>query len=282
MASPPLLKEQPMPELPEVEITRRGIAPHVVGQRVARVVVRNPKLRYGVPKSLAREFRGQTVDSVERRGKYLLLLSAAGTMMVHLGMSGNLRYLAQAPSAGKHDHVDVVFENGACLRLHDPRRFGSVLWLPQGEAQHKLLATIGPEPLSDEFNGEYLLTRSRGRSTAVKNFIMDSGVVAGVGNIYANEALFMAGIHPLRAAGRISIKRYRILANEIKCVLQAAIESGGSTLRDFVNSDGKPGYFAFKHKVYGRGSQACQVCGAMLKLVRLGQRATVYCSRCQR
>ena len=271
-----------MPELPEVETTRRGIAPHIQGQRVARVIVRNPNLRYGVPKILATEFRGQIVLSVERRGKYLLLVSGAGEMMVHLGMSGSLRYLEKALAPGKHDHVDVVFENGGCLRLHDPRRFGSVLWLPKGAAEHKLLANIGPEPLSDDFNGDYLFKRSRGRSVAVKNFIMDSGVVAGVGNIYANEALFMARIHPLRAANRISIKRYQILVDEIERVLQAAIESGGSTLRDFVNSDGKPGYFAFEHKVYGRDGQACEECGATLKLVRLGQRATVYCSRCQR
>lgn len=271
-----------MPELPEVETTRRGIAPHIQGQRVAEVIVRNYKLRYGVPKSLELEFVGQTIDEVVRRGKYLLLQSAVGSMMIHLGMSGSLRYLNEAKSPNKHDHVDVLLKNGGCLRLHDPRRFGSVLWLRSDEPEHALLKKIGPEPLSDEFDGYHLHHRSRGRNTAVKNLIMDSGVVAGVGNIYANEALFMAGIHPLRAAGRISLKRYDVLAVEIKRVLQAAIESGGSTLRDFVNSDGKPGYFAFEHKVYGRDGQPCQSCGATLKLVRLGQRATVYCGQCQR
>ncbi len=271
-----------MPELPEVETTRRGIAPHIQGQCVTKIIVRNPNLRYGVPKNLSKEFVGQTVNAVERRGKYLLFTSDAGAMMVHLGMSGSLRYLATALAPGKHDHVDIMFNNHGCLRFHDPRRFGSVLWLPQGEPEHKLLANIGPEPLSDDFNGNYLLKRAQGRRTAVKNLIMDSNVVAGVGNIYANEALFMARIHPLRAAGRISLKRYQVLVTEIKQVLQAAIASGGSTLRDFVNSDGKPGYFAFEHKVYGRDGQPCQSCGAKLKLVRLGQRATVYCGRCQR
>lgn len=271
-----------MPELPEVETTRRGIAPYIQGQRVAKVIVRNANLRYGVPKSLCKEFTGQTVDEVVRRGKYLLLRSSVGAMMVHLGMSGSLRYLEKSLPPGKHDHVDVIFKNQGCLRLHDPRRFGSVLWLRNDEPEHKLLSSIGPEPLSDEFDGEYLYARSRGRNTAVKNLIMDSGVVAGVGNIYANEALFMAGIHPLRSAGRISLNRYQRLVVEIKCVLEAAIKSGGSTLRDFVNSEGKPGYFAFEHKVYGRDGQPCQSCGASLKLVRLGQRATVYCGQCQR
>lgn len=271
-----------MPELPEVETTRRGIAPHIRGQRVAEVVVRNYKLRYGVPKHLEREFAGQTVDEVVRRGKYLLLQSAGGSMMIHLGMSGSLRYLNKVQAPTKHDHVDVLFKSGGCLRLHDPRRFGSVLWLRSDEPEHKLLKKIGLEPLSDAFDGRHLFERSRGRNTAVKNLIMDSGVVAGVGNIYANEALFMSRIHPLRAAGRISLKRYDVLVIEIKRVLQAAIDSGGSTLRDFVNSDGKPGYFAFEHKVYGRDGQPCQVCGARLKLVRLGQRATVYCGQCQR
>lgn len=271
-----------MPELPEVETTRRGIAPHIEGRLVTELIVRNPNLRYGVPRDLPTKISGRIINRVARRGKYLLLQTDAGAMMIHLGMSGSLRYLEQVSPPGKHDHIDVVLNNKGCLRLHDPRRFGSVLWLPQGAAEHPLLTKIGPEPLAEEFNAGYLYKRSRGRRGPVKNFIMDSAVVAGVGNIYANEALFMAGILPQRAAGRISFQRYKILVREIKTVLQAAIESGGSTLRDFVNSDGKPGYFAFEHKVYGRDGQPCLVCGASLKLLRIGQRATVYCGQCQR
>ncbi len=270
-----------MPELPEVETTRRGIAPHIEGHRIEDVVVRNSKLRYGVPRGLANKLCGQVVEQVVRRGKYLLLETEVGALMLHLGMSGSLRYVNDGLAATKHDHVDVVFASG-CLRLHDPRRFGSVLWLPVGSAEHPLLANVGPEPLSDEFNADYLYQRSRGRRGPIKNYIMDSKVVAGVGNIYANESLFMAGILPQRAAGRVSLDRYQILVIKIKQVLQAAIDSGGSTLRDFVNSDGKPGYFAFEHKVYGREGQPCLVCGDVLKLKRIAQRATVYCSSCQR
>lgn len=271
-----------MPELPEVETTRRGIAPHVCGRRVKSIIVRNAALRYGVPPQLAQQLPGSVIRAVERRAKYLLFVSDGGTMLIHLGMSGSLRYLERPGPPAKHDHVDIVFEGGACLRLHDPRRFGSVLWRAGVGAEHPLLASIGPEPLSPEFNAEALYHRSRGRSSAIKHFIMDSSVVAGVGNIYANEALFMAGIHPGRAAGRISLTRYRKLVDAIKNVLEAAIRSGGSTLRDFVNSDGKPGYFAFEHKVYGHAGAPCRCCGRPLKALRLGQRATVYCGHCQR
>ncbi len=270
-----------MPELPEVETTRRGIAPHIEGRRVNNVIVRNANLRYGVPSGLDKKLSGYKIEQVERRGKYLLLHAEPGALMLHLGMSGSLRYISDQSPPKKHDHVDVVFAKG-CLRLHDPRRFGSVQWLPRGELDHPLLANVGPEPLSDVFNGAYLYQRSHGRKGPVKNYIMDSKIVAGVGNIYANEALFLAGILPQRSAGKVSLARYELLAKEIKSVLQAAIDSGGSTLRDFVNSDGQPGYFAFEHKVYGREGQPCVTCGATLKLKRIAQRATVYCSACQR
>ena len=270
-----------MPELPEVETTRRGVEPYSRGFVVAEVEVREARLRWPVPTDLARRLAGQRVDSVERRGKYLLFNTAAGTLMVHLGMSGSLRVVAPGDPVGKHDHIDLRFRDGAWLRFNDPRRFGCFLWLEPGE-QHPLLDHLGPEPLSDEFDGEYLYRRSRGRKGAVKGFIMDGKVVVGVGNIYANEALFLSGIRPDRSAGRISAARYRRLAALIKQVLTSAIEQGGTTLRDFVGGDGKPGYFAQQLFVYGRVGQPCKRCGGTLREVRLGQRSTVYCVACQR
>ncbi len=270
-----------MPELPEVETTRRGIAPHLVGQRVAEVVVREPRLRWPIPEDLDVRLSGQRITAVERRAKYLLVQAEQGCLIIHLGMSGSLRLVPADQPAGKHDHVDLLLESGQRLRYTDPRRFGAWLW-SEAPLAHALLANLGPEPLSEAFDGQRLFTLSRGRSMAVKPFIMDNAVVVGVGNIYASEALFAAGIDPRRPAGAISQARYVRLADEIKRILAHAIERGGTTLRDFVGGDGKPGYFQQELFVYGRGGEFCKHCGATLKEVRLGQRASVFCGRCQR
>ncbi|MES3006708.1 MAG: bifunctional DNA-formamidopyrimidine glycosylase/DNA-(apurinic or apyrimidinic site) lyase [Pseudomonadota bacterium] len=270
-----------MPELPEVETTCRGIAPHILGQQVAAVVVRNPKLRWPVPAELALELPGRCVERVERRGKYLLLYAGDACLLVHLGMSGSLRVTSTQDALLKHDHIDIVMGSGAVLRYSDPRRFGCMLWLKESPFEHLLLKTLGPEPLTDEFSGRLLYTGSRGRKVPVKSFIMDSHVVVGVGNIYANEALFMAGIRPNRAAGRVSAERYERLASCIKEILARAITQGGTTLRDFVGGDGKPGYFKQSLHVYGRGGDACTTCGEVLQEIRLGQRSTVFCPHCQ-
>lgn len=271
-----------MPELPEVETTRRGIEPHVLKQRVVRVNVRQPLLRWPVSPELGTALPGNAFNSVGRRGKYLLLASARGTLLVHLGMSGSLRILPADTPAGKHDHVDIEFDNQTLMRFTDPRRFGSFIWVAGEPGSHKLLSSLGPEPLSDDFHGDYLYRRSRGRKIPVKAFVMDSKIVVGVGNIYANEALFAAGISPLRAAGRISLMRYQRLATEIKAVLARAISAGGTTLRDFTNSQGNPGYFKQSLNVYGRAAQACRSCGGELREVRQGGRSTVYCLQCQK
>ena len=270
-----------MPELPEVETTRRGIEPHLTGQKVKVMVVRQPKLRWPVPEALPERVAGQVISSVERRGKYLLLNIAGGAVMIHLGMSGSLYLVAEDQPAAYHDHVDLVLESGMALRLTDPRRFGSVLWQAGGES-HELLEKLGPEPLSDEFNADYLIRKCNGRKQAIKQLIMDSHIVVGVGNIYANEALFSAGIHPKRQAGRVSAIRLARLVEEIKQVLARAIEQGGTTLKDFVGGDGKPGYFKQELNVYGRAGKSCHNCNANLKEIRLGQRSTVYCPECQR
>lgn len=270
-----------MPELPEVETTRRGVSPFCQGQMVSGLVVREPRLRWPVPELLPGYLVGQTIETVERRAKYLLFRTAAGTLLVHLGMSGSLRVVDAAQLPGKHDHIDIQLASGACLRFHDPRRFGCFLWLGPGE-RHMLLNRLGPEPLSPEFDGDYLYRRSRGRSGPVKNFIMDGKVVVGVGNIYANEALFLCGVHPGRAAGRIAQARYQRLAATIKQVLTSAIEQGGTTLRDFVGGDGRAGYFALQLHVYGRAGEPCKRCGAALREIRLGQRSSVFCVTCQR
>lgn len=272
-----------MPELPEVETTRRGIEPHVKGQRVIAVVVRQPRLRWPVPVELmTQQMLGRSIDAVERRAKYLLLRIGDGYLIMHLGMSGSLRLVAQDAPLGKHDHVDLGLQNGQLLRLTDPRRFGSVLWQQGCASEHPLLARLGPEPLSDAFDGEYLFLLSRNRNQAVKQFVMDGHRVVGVGNIYANEALFEAGIDPRRAAGRISLARYQRLAQIIKAVLLRAIGQGGTTLKDFVGGDGRPGYFQQQLQVYGRGGEPCCRCGALLLQLKQGQRTTVYCPGCQR
>ena len=270
-----------MPELPEVETTRRGIEPHILNRTVTGVEIRQPKLRWPIPPRLADLLTGQTLRAVRRRAKYLLLESDAGTLILHLGMSGSLRILPPDTPALYHDHFDLQFEH-CCLRLRDPRRFGAVLWSEQPPEQHPLLRALGPEPLEEAFNGDYLYQQAQKRRGPVKNLVMDGHVVVGVGNIYASESLYRAGIHPNRPANRISAGRYRRLGDEIKAVLAAAIQQGGTTLRDFTQEDGKPGYFAQKLLVYGRTGQPCPGCGAPIRERRIGQRNSFYCSHCQR
>ena len=270
-----------MPELPEVETTRRGIQPHVVGRRVKQVIVRQRALRWPVTRRLQREFRGQCIDSVDRRGKYLLFRTQAGTAILHLGMSGSLRLVQTTQCAEKHDHIDIVLEGGKSLRLRDPRRFGSLHWTRQEPLRHPLLANLGPEPLLEEFNGDYLYEHSRGRKVAIKQYLMDSHTVVGFGNIYANESLFLAGIHPQRAAGRISRQRYDRLARAMKQILEESLAKGGTTLQDFINGDGNPGYFKQYLRVYGRAGQPCPACHEPVRQRQQGQRSTFFCPRCQ-
>ncbi len=270
-----------MPELPEVETTRRGIEPHILKQQVSEVIVRQGNLRWPVSAELRTQLPGQRITRVGRRGKYLLLETPAGVILVHLGMSGSLRISSKKSELKKHDHVDIIFKNGDILRYHDPRRFGCILWAGQQPFKHVLLAHLGPEPLDVDFSAEYLYRHSRARQSPVKNFIMDSQLVVGVGNIYANEALFAARISPRRRAGSLSRAACERLAGAIKDILQEAINQGGTTLRDFVGGDGKPGYFKQSLSVYGRGGQPCSVCAKPLKEIRLGQRSTVYCTQCQ-
>ena len=271
-----------MPELPEVETTRRGIAPHVTGRIVSRVLVREPRLRWPVPHALIEQLPGQAIASVGRRGKYLLLETTVGAALVHLGMSGSLRLIEADAPPGTHDHVDIVFADGLALRFRDPRRFGSLLWTTRPSQEHPLLRDLGPEPLDGDFSGGYLSAAARGRRVAVKPFIMNSHVVVGVGNIYANEALYLAGIHPRRAAGRIGRDRYHRLAAAIRRVLNESITAGGTTLRDFINGVGEPGYFAIHLRVYGRGGEPCPGCARPIREIRQGQRSTFYCPACQK
>ncbi len=271
-----------MPELPEVETTRRGIAPYVVDEKIKQVVVRERRLRWPVPAVLKRALTNSVVRKLDRRAKYLLFYTDSGCMLLHLGMSGSLRIVKTGTAHTKHDHVDFEFFSGKVLRFRDPRKFGSIHWVTEDPFQHDLLKHLGPEPLDELFDVDYLYTKAANRKQSVKTFIMDSRIVVGVGNIYANESLFMAGINPLRKAGNISKARYALLVEAIKQVLASAITKGGTTLRDFINGEGKPGYFRNELQVYDRAEQPCVNCGQPLKLVRLGQRATVYCTRCQR
>lgn len=274
-------KPENMPELPEVETTRRGIEPHLGKQIIHKLIVRQPSLRWPIPKTLATILAGKQIHRVSRRAKYLLISVDNGTLIIHLGMSGSLRILTTDEPAQKHDHVDLVLQSGKTLRYTDPRRFGAWLWTTENIECHTLLAALGPEPLSDAFDGDYLHTQSNNRRLAIKSFLMDSHVVVGVGNIYASESLFMAGIHPARAAGRTSLARYRTLANCVKEVLSNSIRQGGTTLRDFVNGDGKPGYFQQSLLVYGKAGTCCPKCGNIIKEIRIGQRSSFYCVRCQ-
>lgn len=271
-----------MPELPEVETARRGIAPHLVGRRVATVTVRDRRLRWPIPSALLKELPGQRIDAIERRGKYLLLKTRAGTALLHLGMSGSLRILSADTPPQKHDHVDLVMDSGQALRLRDPRRFGALLWTRGDPAAHALLKDLGPEPLGDALDGDYLFAASRGRKVVVKSFIMDSHIVVGVGNIYASESLFLAGIRPQRPAGRVSRKEYAALAKGIKKVLNASIKAGGTSLRDFMREDGEPGYFSQRLRVYDREGERCYRCGGTIVAKVMGQRSTYYCPDCQK
>lgn len=270
-----------MPELPEVEVTRQGIAPAIEGALIVDVKVRIPRLRWPIPQDLGRKLAGVQIQKISRRGKYLLFHTNNGTLLCHLGMSGNLKILPHDLAPQKHDHVDIVFQHGQCLRFHDPRRFGAVLWIDGDPYQHPLLATLGPEPFSAQCSGAYLYQYSRGRTTPVKTMIMNSHVVVGVGNIYANEALFAAKILPTRQAGKVSLKRYQQLANHIKKILEQAIQQGGTTLRDFFHSDGNSGYFQLHLKVYGRKGLDCLDCDSPIRSIKLGQRSTFYCGNCQ-
>lgn len=270
-----------MPELPEVETTCKGIQPHIKNQKVVEIIVRQAKLRWQIPEEI-QDMVGQTIDSVERRGKYILLKVQKGTTLIHLGMSGSLRILEAGTPHEKHDHVDIIFENNKLIRLRDPRRFGAVLWTTQNPLKHKLIRSLGPEPLSDDFNTNYLYQQSRNRTVSIKQFIMNGHVVVGVGNIYACESLFKAGISPKRSAGKISKTRYKNLVKIIKEVLAAAIEQGGTTLKDFVQAEGSPGYFQQQLNVYGRAGEPCLVCSSVVKKITQGQRSTFHCAKCQR
>ena len=269
-----------MPELPEVETTRAGIEPHLVDRTITAVTVRENRLRWPVSPELSQMATGQTIVSVERRAKYLLIGLRRGFVMIHLGMSGSLRILAQETAPQRHDHFDMMLDSGVILRYRDPRRFGSIFWLDQ--LSHRLLDQLGPEPLGEDFDGTTLFKASRGKARNVKTLIMDAGVVVGVGNIYANEALYLAGIRPTQPAGKVTIKRYHRLADAIKSVLEKAIAAGGTSLRDFLKEDGKPGYFRHALKVYDRAGEPCLGCHKPLSSVRITGRATVFCKRCQR
>lgn len=269
-----------MPELPEVEVCRLGISPHIVNNEVAKVIVRNAQLRWPIPVDV-QKLVGSKVLVVDRRAKYLLLRFDIGTLLLHLGMSGTIRVIDNTVPVAKHDHFELVFINGTVMRLNDPRRFGAVLWLDKHEDQQGLLSKLGPEPLSDDFCYDLLYQKAQNRKVPIKTFLMNNHNVVGVGNIYANEALFLAGILPTTQAGELSKKRYNHLTDIIKQVLSAAIEQGGTTLKDFTQADGRPGYFAQSLYVYGRAGQACLTCKETLLEIRQSNRSSVYCPNCQ-
>jgi formamidopyrimidine-DNA glycosylase len=271
-----------VPELPEVETTRRGIAPYLQGQRIRAMIVRDGRLRWPVPSELPAWIAGRRIERLERRSKYLLLDCGEGWLVLHLGMSGSLRIVPADLPPALHDHVDLVLESGQALRLRDPRRFGAVLLVRGEPMQHKLLRGLGPEPLERKFTADWLYARTRGRTAPIKSVLMDNRMVCGVGNIYANESLFRAGIHPASHAERISHERYQRLVEGVRVTLRAAIRAGGSSLRDFVHADGSSGYFQQHYLVYGREGEKCKTCGASIKSVRIGQRSAFYCPRCQR
>ncbi|WP_025771333.1 bifunctional DNA-formamidopyrimidine glycosylase/DNA-(apurinic or apyrimidinic site) lyase [Thioalkalivibrio sp. HK1] len=271
-----------MPELPEVESIRRSLEPVIKGRRVRQVIVRERRLRRPVPSGLAKRLVGRVFSDIRRRAKYLLFEVDAGTLLVHLGMSGSLQFVDAAMPCKAHDHVDIVLDNGGCLRYRDPRRFGCVLWIGGPPERHRLLADIGPEPLSDDFDGQYLRTRLYRRRAPIKSLLMDARIVAGIGNIYANEALFIAGISPFRAGGRISKARLDRLVDAIREVLRAAIEAGGTTLRDHALADGSSGAYIERLGVYGRKGAPCSRCGALIAMRIIAQRSSYHCRRCQR
>ncbi|MEK7779211.1 MAG: bifunctional DNA-formamidopyrimidine glycosylase/DNA-(apurinic or apyrimidinic site) lyase [Pseudomonadota bacterium] len=276
-----------MPELPEVEVTRLGIAPYLEGHSIEQIVIRNPRLRWPIPDNLPSILPRVTIQSVSRRAKFLLFHCCIGTLLIHLGMSGSLRILQGKKKASvdlpeKHDHFDIVLHDQTVLRLRDPRRFGAVLWHEGDDIlQHPLLRSLGPEPLTENFNASYLLRQTRGSRVNIKQTLMNNQIVVGVGNIYANEALFLAGINPKIAAGRIGLKRYEKLVGTIKTLLKQAIAAGGSSLRNFVNSNGNKGYFQYQYWVYARGNQNCKKCAHVIKQIKQGQRSSFYCAECQ-
>jgi formamidopyrimidine-DNA glycosylase len=270
-----------MPELPEVETTRRGIAPHLIEQTIASIVVRQPRLRWPIPTEI-HALEGDRITAIDRRAKYLLMKTASGTMIWHLGMSGSMRMLPADQAAAAHEHVQLTLQNGQSLRFRDPRRFGALLLTQDDPLVHPLLASLGPEPLAPEFDANYLHQRCKGRQTAIKQFIMSSDIVVGVGNIYACESLFRSGINPKTRAGRISPVRIARLVDAIKQVLSEAIEQGGTTLQDFTQADRKPGYFRHALQVYGRADEGCLNCGNPIQRITQGQRATFYCTHCQK
>jgi formamidopyrimidine-DNA glycosylase len=271
-----------MPELPEVETTLRVICPHIKLQPIVKVIVRQPRLRWPVLANIPQILTGKMITDVERRAKYLLLRTDAGTIIIHLGMSGHLRILTKEEPPKKHDHIDVVFHPHTILRFNDPRRFGAFLWVTGNPDDHALLKNLGVEPLTKNFSGKYLLSQAQGRKVPIKSFLMDNKIVTGIGNIYAAEALFAAGIYPKASAQSLSLEQWDRLAKSIKRILQQAIKRGGTTLKDFVNSDGKPGYFSNQLQVYGRAGLPCIICHTPLQPIQIGQRSTVYCKRCQR
>jgi len=274
-----------MPELPEVETTKNGIAPHIKDKTVTSVTVRHPTLRWPIPGELPALLRECQLTDIARRAKYLLLSFSGsrhqGTLLIHLGMSGSLRIVEPDSPLLKHDHVDIRFTGDVILRYCDPRRFGCILWLDDNPAEHKLLAHLGPEPLSDEFTGEYLWKLSRNKKVAIKQFVMDQKIVVGIGNIYATEALFTAGVLPNKEAGKVSKRRYELFAEDAKRILQRSITQGGTTLRDFVGGDGKPGYFAQQLLVYGRKGEPCPTCETTLQEIKISNRSSVFCPVCQ-
>lgn len=270
-----------MPELPEVEVCRLGISPHVMNNKVSKVIVRNARLRWPIPDEV-QSIVGQTVTAVERRAKYLLLRFSTGTLLLHLGMSGTIRVIDESTPVTKHDHFDLTFVNGTTLRLNDPRRFGAVLWLAEHQDEQGLLSKLGPEPLSDDFSYGHLFSKATNRKVPIKTFLMNNHIVVGVGNIYANEALFKAGILPTAKVGEISEQRFNKLTDIIKKVLSAAIEQGGTTLKDFTQVDGRPGYFAQLLFVYGRAGKDCFTCKETLLEIRQSNRSSVYCPNCQK
>ena len=270
-----------MPELPEVETVRRGLSLHLIDRCIRKAIVRQKRLRCPVPEGLGQKIKGQCIKAIERRAKYLLIRLESGCLIYHLGMSGSLRILNKTYAAGPHDHIDICMDDHRVLRFCDPRKFGLVLWTASDPMQHKLLRNLGPEPFSEDFNGEYLYQLSRGRKLAIKSFLMDSSVVVGIGNIYANEVLFKARVHPQRAAGRIACTRYESIVEVARAILKSAIREGGTTLRNFVAEDGRPGYFKQALNVYQRTGEACPLCRTPIRQSRIAQRSTFYCSRCQ-
>lgn len=270
-----------MPELPEVETIRRGIAPYTIGKKITDVIIRDRRLRRPIPKGLEKKLSGRKLRDLERRAKYLIFYFDRGAMILHLGMTGSLRCLTTDTLPGKHDHTDFVFGKKMLLRYRDPRRFGCILWTKGDPRQHELLRNLGPEPLGKELTGKYLFAKSRKRKLAVKSFLMDSRIISGVGNIYANESLFAAGVLPGKKAGRLTRAQCEKLAAAIKHVLTRAIAKGGTTLRDYVNGAGEPGYFRIELKVYDRKGLPCPRCGTLIKSQRHGQRSSFYCPRCQ-